>query len=876
MENGIGVLGNLVPPTWWKAVLAVLVVLLAVFVGRFGGRFLSWVAALALKDRERRYAAWAQRIWWGVVGVAAFSFLVNAYGWALEPFRTWGRQLAAWAGGNGLSVLFILALTYLGYRLVERFMERLELPVGEEHTRQAVRAQTLKAVIESTLKVVVVLIGALLALANLNLNVTALIAGVGVAGLAVSFAAQNLIRDVINGFFIILEDQYGVGDIIQVGGTAGLVEKMNLRLTVLRDLEGRVHFIPNGQVDQVTVFSHGWARAVVDVGVAYKENIDRVLEVIGDEARRFYEDPAWRERFTDEPPQVLGVNVQHQAPGAVGGGARVPPPHQEPPGRRGDRDSLPAPHGVLGRAARHAGGGAARVKWFGGVLALALLGWAAAGPGLFVPTTEGPVRGGFDPAHNVLYFRGIPYAKAERWKPPAPPPAHERPLDARAPGPACPQRGVVTARLGGFLPEQSEDCLNLNIWTPALPPPPEGWPVLVFLHGGSFTGGSGSEAVYDGTQLAARGVVVVTLNYRLGPLGFLALPALAAEDPHGSTGNYGLLDQIAALKWIRANIRAFGGNPDNITLFGQSAGGMSVCTLMASPLAQGLFHKAIIQSGGCVYVRTLEEGYRDAARLAEAVGCALEDLACWRALPVQTLLEIFPEEVTGEVFLQSPYKPHLDGYVLDRPPLEALREGRAAGVPLLAGANADERRLELVAFVLGPRAWSAFQKRLQTSLPEGWEAVFARYRTRFEDPLEAYFAYQTERVLFCPSLEAARAQAAHAPSYAYVLTYRSPLFAELGSFHGLDLPLLFGTHLVWPFWSLFATADAYREARRVTETMQRFWVAFARTGVPRSGWLEAPRVGSGFVLRLDVRSGWMPDPYPERCLWRQSLEDGTR
>ncbi len=308
MENGIGVLGNLVPPTWWKAVLAVLVVLLAVFVGRFGGRFLSWVAALALKDRERRYAAWAQRIWWGVVGVAAFSFLVNAYGWALEPFRTWGRQLAAWAGGNGLSVLFILALTYLGYRLVERFMERLELPVGEEHTRQAVRAQTLKAVIESTLKVVVVLIGALLALANLNLNVTALIAGVGVAGLAVSFAAQNLIRDVINGFFIILEDQYGVGDIIQVGGTAGLVEKMNLRLTVLRDLEGRVHFIPNGQVDQVTVFSHGWARAVVDVGVAYKENIDRVLEVIGDEARRFYEDPAWRERFTDEPPQVLGVN----------------------------------------------------------------------------------------------------------------------------------------------------------------------------------------------------------------------------------------------------------------------------------------------------------------------------------------------------------------------------------------------------------------------------------------------------------------------------------------------------------------------------------------------------------------------------------------
>lgn len=168
------------------------------------------------------------------------------------------------------------------------------------------RAKTLRNVSESALKVAVVTVGGLLFLSNLGLNVTALLAGAGVAGLALSFAAQNLIRDFINGFFILLEDQYGVGDIVKVGDLAGVVEKFNLRLTVLRDLEGKAHFIPNSQIQQVTVFTQEWSRAVVDVGVAYKEDVDRVLAIFRDEAERFFQDPEWQDKLTN-PPEVLGV-----------------------------------------------------------------------------------------------------------------------------------------------------------------------------------------------------------------------------------------------------------------------------------------------------------------------------------------------------------------------------------------------------------------------------------------------------------------------------------------------------------------------------------------------------------------------------------------
>ncbi|GAA6734881.1 mechanosensitive ion channel family protein [Thermus oshimai] len=277
-----------------------------VLLGRLGGRLFRALAQAIPGERDDalfRLLAWG---WWGFLLLLALAYLAHALGLPYEPLRSWGEALVAWVGGRGLAALGVLALTYLGYRLLPRLLSRLPEPEGTELTREAVRRKTLRAVSESFLKGVVLVVGGLFLLSNLGLNVTALLAGAGVAGLAISFAAQNLIRDFINGFFILLEDQYGVGDIVQIGGVGGQVERFNLRLTVLRDLEGRVHFIPNSQVQQVTVLTQEWSRAVVDVSVAYKEDLDRVLGVFRDEVEAFHRDPEWQDAFT-EPPEVLGV-----------------------------------------------------------------------------------------------------------------------------------------------------------------------------------------------------------------------------------------------------------------------------------------------------------------------------------------------------------------------------------------------------------------------------------------------------------------------------------------------------------------------------------------------------------------------------------------
>ena len=278
-----------------------------VLLGRLGARLLGRLAALTPSTRDDAFFRLLGYAWWGVVAVAGASYLSHALSLPYEPMATWGRSLVARLGGKGVAGGAVLLATWTAYRLVPLLLRSLPLPETEgELTRQAVRAKTLRNVSESALKVAVVTVGGLLFLSNLGLNVTALLAGAGVAGLALSFAAQNLIRDFINGFFILLEDQYGVGDIVKVGDLAGVVEKFNLRLTVLRDLEGKAHFIPNSQIQQVTVFTQEWSRAVVDVGVAYKEDVDRVLAIFRDEAERFFQDPEWQDKLTN-PPEVLGV-----------------------------------------------------------------------------------------------------------------------------------------------------------------------------------------------------------------------------------------------------------------------------------------------------------------------------------------------------------------------------------------------------------------------------------------------------------------------------------------------------------------------------------------------------------------------------------------
>ncbi len=286
-----------------------LTLLVAWLLGRYGARALNALGRLTPTKGDDRLFQLLGLLWWGVVGLLAFSRLAHALDLPLEPWRTWGRELTRWLGrqgGSALDALAVLALTFLGYRLVTLVPKNLPEPEGEERTREAVRLRTLKRISQSALKAVVLVLGGFLFLSSLGLNVTALLAGAGVAGLAVSFAVQNLLRDFITGFFILLEDQYGVGDIVQIGNVVGTVERFNLRITALRDLEGRLHFIPNSEMRQVTVLTQEWVRAVVDVSVSYREDLDRVLEVFRDEVARFYQDPEWRERFTD-PPEVLGV-----------------------------------------------------------------------------------------------------------------------------------------------------------------------------------------------------------------------------------------------------------------------------------------------------------------------------------------------------------------------------------------------------------------------------------------------------------------------------------------------------------------------------------------------------------------------------------------
>ncbi len=290
-----------------KLLIAFLAAGLAYWLARSGSRAFHAVARLTKDPRDDVFWHWLARAWWAIAATGLVAFLFRLFELKVEPLYTWGELLIRWLGSRGLSGLVILVLTYAGYRLVDVFAERLRFGGEGPFERQRVRKETLANVVQSTLKGLVITFGVLLALANLGVDVGALIAGAGIAGLAISFAAQNLVRDVINGFFILLEDQYGVGDIIKVGDLAGGVERMNLRLTVLRDLAGKVHFIPNGQINQVTVMSRDWARAVVDVAVAYKEDVDRVLEVLRDEAEKFYADPDWRDKFT-APPQVLGVD----------------------------------------------------------------------------------------------------------------------------------------------------------------------------------------------------------------------------------------------------------------------------------------------------------------------------------------------------------------------------------------------------------------------------------------------------------------------------------------------------------------------------------------------------------------------------------------
>ncbi|MFQ5749863.1 MAG: carboxylesterase/lipase family protein [Planctomycetota bacterium] len=480
-----------------------------------------------------------------------------------------------------------------------------------------------------------------------------------------------------------------------------------------------------------------------------------------------------------------------------------------------------------------------------GVLAFLLApAGAQAGRGAVVAVEAGKVRGVRAAAGSkALVFRGIPFARPPvgplRWKPPQPAQAWEGVRDGSRFGPSCVQSG------GGGRGEQSEDCLYLNVWTAARKG--EGLPVMVWIHGGSFSMGSGSNPIYDGRHFAEDGAVLVTINYRLGPFGFLAHPALSAESPRHASGNYGLLDQIAALKWVRKNIAGFGGDPANVTVFGESAGGVSVGCLLASPLAKGLFQRAILESGTADGVRAPLRSAGESTPTAEATGVGIaRDLglsdpgsdspataAALRAIPAGKLLAAGHARL-GFFGKGNLLWPVVDGWVLPDPPGKILEAGQGHDVPVLLGTNADEGTLFLGSLpVKEPAGYKLLVHRFFSDHAERVLDIFP-----VDSPFEirpAMARLLTVSAFLAPARRTARRLGTwnKSPVWLYHFTRVGPGARKMhmGATHGAEIFYVFG-NLLKGSW----TEDADFALSR---TMHAAWLRFARTGDPNGG--ELPR-----------------------------------
>ncbi|MBN2203502.1 MAG: carboxylesterase family protein [Thermoleophilia bacterium] len=480
---------------------------------------------------------------------------------------------------------------------------------------------------------------------------------------------------------------------------------------------------------------------------------------------------------------------------------------------------------------------------------------------------------------DVRVYLGIPFAAPPvgelRWRAPQAPQPWDGVRACDAYGPSCPQPGAAGFNL---LPvgETDEDCLYLNVWAPSAAVAQSGGdggsneasalPVMVWIHGGSFATGSGSQTMYEGTNLARLGAVVVTINYRLGPLGFLAHPELSAEDPSGASGNYGLLDQIAALEWVRDNIAAFGGDPGNVTVFGESAGGMSVCDLMVSPAAEGLFARGMVQSGpfdsqaaGMDAVLPLAEAEENGRELSRQLGCdeAPDELAALRDVPVDRLVA-----AGGQTMSLGPgglgFVPVVDGVVLPDDPAVLFAAGELHDVDLLVGANADEANL----FLLGMPGQSVGQ------LTEFVRQIYEPY----DDEVLALFpdeVYGSRRAAlskavtvmgFVASARFAAASVAEAggDAYLYHFTRRSPFTLGLGAFHSVEIPYVFGNSMLMLDVSRGVDGE-------LSQAMMRYWVSFARDGDP-----NGPVPADGDAVAVEQPSWPVYDPSADLCLFLDS------
>ncbi|TDQ00702.1 carboxylesterase/lipase family protein [Labedaea rhizosphaerae] len=461
-----------------------------------------------------------------------------------------------------------------------------------------------------------------------------------------------------------------------------------------------------------------------------------------------------------------------------------------------------------------------------------------------VSTSSGTLHG--RTTATAREFLGVRYAQPptgqRRWTLPQPAPAAPGVVDATKAGPACPQATAVP----GSQSSTSEDCLFLNVTTPYSRRAGEKLPVMVWWHGGGFTSGAGAE--YDAQRLAARGnVIVVTVNYRLGVFGYLGLPGLAGS------GDFGFADQVAGTRWAKQNAAAFGGDPDDITVFGESAGGMSACALLTSPAATGLVQRIAISSGTCglhwpagglfpglpddTPYKPLAANEQNGLAAAKTLGCKQSDpLACLRGLPVDALVKI------GERFTnQLAYGTEL----LPIEPVKAVQEGKIAAIPVLSGGNRDEHNSFVAGAVAAdPKAITAatYPTLVRTAFGASAPKVLRRYPlTRFGSAPLAWARVVTDSAWSCPTLAGDRAMAARTRVYGYefadprppnVNGSKDPAFAHSAA-HATDLPYLFdlGGHNL---------LDGQGQ-HRLADTMIAYWSSFARTGVPTAPGAPAMR-----------------------------------
>ncbi len=468
-----------------------------------------------------------------------------------------------------------------------------------------------------------------------------------------------------------------------------------------------------------------------------------------------------------------------------------------------------------------------------------------------VQTESGMVRGMESEESETCEWRGIPYAAPPvgelRWKAPQPVEEWSGVKDAYTFGDRCMQQGTMTLVDSGSDVGMSEDCLYLNVWRPKK----EGeFPVMLWIHGGGYTGGSASTPMYWGDRLAESGeVVVVTINYRLSVFGFLAHPRLTAEDPHDSSGSYGSLDQVAAIQWVHDNIENFGGDPDNVTIFGESAGGWSVCTMLATPLNKGKIHRAILESGGCETSASMGKGYEQARNTAQQVGCDPDDLECLRHVPAEELLD----KGTGGQTEGFVWVPHHDDYLLTDMPLAMIRKGNYNKIPFMAGSNRNEVDAVLllipkIKYALPRQYESLVKEYLGLSASETDRLTSLYPLSEHEDkPKRAIGTLVTDAGLACPTYTGLMAAAEQQEdTYYYRFDYTGMSMGRwIKAAHAMEIPYIFNSMDREPMNLLYNFANI-KKARELSGTIQGYWVNFAYYGNPNGpGLPEWPAFQTG-------------------------------